>query len=386
MIVAWANALRCNGEYAAQFRIYLPSGEIRYIKANAVLLLTADNKPDRLIGINWDVTDQTLSEQAIIAEKEMAESAMQVKSESLALLEQEMAERQKVEDALHNLNATLESRIDDEVRKNRDKDRMLLHQDKLASIGQLAAGVAHEINNPIGFIMSNLNTLKEYTASLQKYLYVFDESGQLSTDQVVQDARKQLDIDYILTDIQPLLTESVEGAERVRRIVLDLKDFARPDEQQMHEADLNKLVQSTINIVRNELKYVAQLDLKLGSIPPIICRSQQINQVISNLLVNAAHAIDQQGTITISTRQEAASVILVVEDTGKGIPPELLSKIYDPFFTTKEVGKGTGLGLSISYDIVQKHGGEITVESEVGVGTSFTVKLPITPTSEMTGV
>jgi two-component system NtrC family sensor kinase len=309
--------------------------------------------------------------------KEQAESADLLKSESLVLLEQEMGERQKVDEALQSLNASLESTVADEVRKNREKDGMLLHQEKLASIGQLAAGVAHEINNPMGFIMSNLNTLGKYTLSLQKYFQLLDEKKVMNAQPDLLEARKKLDIDYILEDLAPLLAESTEGADRVRRIVLDLKDFARPDEDKMIDADLNQLVQSTVNIVRNELKYVAQLDLQLGELPHLLCHAQQINQVISNLLVNAAHAIEHQGVITVRTWQEDRSVVMTIADTGKGIPPELRSRIFDPFFTTKDVGKGTGLGLSISYDIVKKHGGEITFESEVGQGTTFTVKLPV---------
>jgi signal transduction histidine kinase len=309
--------------------------------------------------------------------KEEAESANQLKSESLEMLEQEMAERQKADEALQRLNASLENLVEEEVRKNREKDGMLLHQEKLASIGQLAAGVAHEINNPMGFIMANLNTLKEYADSLEKYFLLVDESLPDSRHPAFQEAKKQLDLDYIRADLQPLLAESTEGAERVRRIVMDLKDFARPDEQAMHDADLNHLLQSTINIVRNELKYVAQLDLQLGELPRIVCHPQQINQVVSNLLVNAAYAIEQQGTITVRTWQDGDLVVLSVADTGKGILPENMNRIFDPFFTTKDVGKGTGLGLSISYDIVKKHGGEIAVESTIGVGTTFTVKLPV---------
>ena len=275
-------------------------------------------------------------------------------------------------------------KVAEEVGKNREKDSMLLHQEKLASIGQLAAGIAHEINNPIGFIMGNLNTLKEYVTSLQKYCRVVDEVLPESSRSTLQEFRKQLDLDYILDDLQPLLTESTEGAERVRRIVLDLKDFARSDAQEMYEADLNQLIQSTINIVRNELKYVAQLDLQLGELPPVICHPQQINQVISNLLVNAAHAIEQKGVITVCTWREGRFVVLSVADTGKGVLPENLTRIFDPFFTTKEVGKGTGLGLSISYDIVKKHDGEITVESQMGVGTTFTVKFPVDPSMDST--
>jgi Signal transduction histidine kinase regulating C4-dicarboxylate transport system len=187
---------------------------------------------------------------------------------------------------------------------------------------------------------------------------------------------KELDIAYILEDMQPLVDESLEGAERVKRIVQDLKNFARADENRFVKADLNQLVQSTINIVRNEIKYVADLELHLGEIPEIVCIPQQINQVITNLLVNAAQAMDKQGQITITTRQDGDRVLLKVRDTGCGMTDEVRRKIFDPFFTTKEVGKGTGLGLAICYDIIQKHQGEIEVESKSGVGTLFWVWLP----------
>lgn len=336
--------------YEAELRMLSKGGEwIWVLTRGRVLERKDDGSPVRIAGSHLDITGRKRIEQAL--------------QESRKQLEQ--------------MNAQLEDRVAEEVLKNREKDSCLLQQEKLASIGQLAAGVAHEINNPMGFIMGNLNTMKEYMDSLQQYCRLVDErlAGQAHPE--LQQAKKELDLDYILNDLEPILAESTEGAERVRRIVLDLKDFARPDEQAMHDADLNQLVQSTINIVRNELKYVAQLDLQLGELPRLVCHPQQINQVISNLLINAAHAIEQQGVITVRTWQENRSLLLSVSDTGKGILPELRNRIFDPFFTTKEVGKGTGLGLSIIYDIIKKHSGEITLDSQVGVGSTFTVRLPI---------
>ena len=347
------------------------SGSISTVLCNLATIFGEDGiTPVATIAQGYDITDRKQAQQQLV-------SLNADLIASLSLLEQEMSERQKAEDALHVLNSSLERRVEEEVRKNREKDGILLHQEKLASIGQLAAGVAHEINNPIGFVMANLKTLTEYTEALQDYCQLLEEqlAGQ-GGGANLQDARNKLDIDYILGDLGPLLAESTEGAERVRRIVLDLKDFARPDENSMHDADLNQLVQSTSNIVRSELKYVARLDLQLGKLSRLICQPQQINQVISNLLVNAAQSIEDQGVITVRTWQEDNTIFLSVADTGKGIPQEIMQRIFDPFFTTKEVGKGTGLGLAICHDIITKHGGEIAVASEVGKGSVFTVSFP----------
>jgi PAS domain S-box-containing protein len=367
-----------NGEtpyYAGEFRMLCRDGSYRWILTRGMVVSrAADGSIVRIIGTHSDITtrkqvEETLHEQALMLEEEVAQR--QLAQESLAVKQVQ----------LQALNETLEARVAEELHKNREKDGILLQQDKLASIGQLAAGVAHEINNPMGFIMSNLRTLKKYTDVEQQYLQALEEATKAccpeEQNKQLDELHKRLDIGYVLEDIPPLITESIEGTERIKQIVLDLKDFARSDENSLKETDLNQCVQSTVNIVRNEIKYVADLNLQLGNIPPIICNPQQINQVIANLLLNAAHAINGHGSITVSTSAESDKVLLTVADTGCGIPDEIRKRVFDPFFTTKEVGKGTGLGLSISYDIVTKHGGEISLESEPGVGTTFMVRLPI---------
>ncbi len=287
---------------------------------------------------------------------------------------------------LKQLNMELEERIADEVSKNRQKDGLLLQQDKMASIGQLAAGVAHEINNPMGFITSNLGALGKYIASLTQFCTMLQtlvfKCGTDEDQAFVASEEKKLKIKYILNDINSLIEESTEGAERVRKIVLDLKDFARADEKGMKAADINECITSTVNMVRNEIKYIAELDLQLGKLPQVNCSPNQINQVIANLLINAAHAIDKQGTIRVTTRQENENVVLSISDTGAGMTDEVKNRIFEPFFTTKEVGKGTGLGLTICYDIIKKHNGSITVDSEPGRGTEFTIVLPICGNSD----
>jgi two-component system, NtrC family, sensor kinase len=303
-------------------------------------------------------------------------------------LEQEVAERQKAQEELQvkqlqleKSNECLELRVAEEVEKSRLRDAALIQTEKLACIGQLAAGVAHEINNPVGFITSNLNTLKKYADAITTYIRLCDkeirDGGYNELGQSIAECSKILKLKMILDDLPFLVDESLEGAERVKRIVMDMKNYARPDEQGLRKADLNQSIQSTVNIVRNEIKYVADLIIDLGEIPQIVCNPQHLNQVITNLLVNAAHAIAEFGKITVNTKQEEDFVVLSVSDTGCGIPPEIMSRIFDPFFTTKEIGKGTGLGLSIIHDIVKNHGGMIEVESEVGKGTTFTVRLPI---------
>jgi PAS domain S-box-containing protein len=309
-------------------------------------------------------------------------------SHIILLAMDDITARKQIEAVLHEnqeqlqtFNDQLENRIAEEVGKNREKDILLLHQDKMSSIGQLAAGVAHEINNPMAFIASNLVTLKGYVDSLSQFHRLFqgllEKNGTVQELLVLDEATRKLDIAFILDDISPLIAESSEGATRVKQIVHDLNGFARTDDSNFELADLNECVRSTVNIVRNEIKYVADLDLQLGEIPQISCSSNQLSQVIINLLVNAAHSISSHGSITVITRQVDDTVVLSVRDTGKGMTEEVRKRIFEPFFTTKEVGKGTGLGLSISYSIIKKYGGEILVESEPGTGTTFTITLPI---------
>ena len=262
----------------------------------------------------------------------------------------------------------------------------LLQREKLASIGQLAAGIAHEINNPMGFINSNLGSLKKYLEKYDQYLSRLEEllqqTGQPELQEKVSQSRKALKLDYVQHDVHHLLSESVEGADRVLSIVQDLKTFARIDGTRTTQADINSCLDSTINIIWNQIKYVADLTKEYSDLPRVTCNIQQVNQVFLNLLVNAAHAIEAVGenglgTINVRTWCDGKNVLISFTDSGCGIPKENLSRIFDPFFTTKDVGKGTGLGLAISYDIIKKHGGELTVASEVGKGTTFTIRLPV---------
>ncbi len=258
----------------------------------------------------------------------------------------------------------------------------LLQSEKLASIGQLAAGVAHEINNPVGYVYSNLGTLQKYIDNLCQMLEGYEQlEAQVGEDhatvKAVQALKQKLDLEYLKQDVLDLVSESREGIARVKGIVQDLKDFSHVDEAEWQWADLHRGLDSTLNIVNNEIKYKAEVVREYGELPEVECLASQINQVFMNLLVNAAHAIEERGVITIRTGHENDKVWVAISDTGKGISPEHMNKIFDPFFTTKAVGTGTGLGLSLSYGIVQKHGGSINVESEVEKGATFTIHLPV---------
>jgi signal transduction histidine kinase len=264
-----------------------------------------------------------------------------------------------------------------------DAQDKLMQSEKLASIGQLAAGVAHEINNPIGYIFSNFGTLEKYMADLFGMLAAYEEAEAALADSPIaarlRSMREEVELDFLKEDIPSLMAESKEGITRVRKIVQNLKDFSRIDTaQEWVMADLHHGIDSTLNIVANEIKYKADVVKAYGEIPDIECLPSELNQVFMNLLVNAAHAITaERGTITIRTGVDADRVWVEVADSGSGIAKENLGRIFDPFFTTKPVGKGTGLGLSLSYGIVKKHFGQFDVTSEVGVGTTFRVLLPI---------
>jgi len=260
----------------------------------------------------------------------------------------------------------------------------------MASIGQLAAGVAHEINNPMGFITSNINSLEEYAGELIRYVTLQRDliggahrAGLLTGDnearllEELQRLDENADIDFILKDIPPLLSESIDGAERIRKIIQDLKDFSHPGEEKLALADLNANLDKSINIVGSELKYKVTLEKDYRSLPPVQCYARQLDQVFINLLVNAAQAITDKGTITVSTRHDDTHAVVAIADTGAGIPKEKLKKIFDPFYTTKPVGKGTGLGLNVVYNIVRRHRGSISVKSEEGRGTTFSLRLPL---------
>ena len=304
--------------------------------------------------------------------------------------------------ALHDSNTQLATQIEERLAAERtlqhrnqellllnhrleNTQNQLIQSEKMASVGQLAAGVAHEINNPIGYVHSNLNSLERYLRDIMELLdaYADLERAGAANHAVaaaeIAGLRKRIELEFLREDIGNLMSESLHGISRVEKIVRDLKEFSHVGETEWQLADIHEGIESTLNVVAHEIKYKAKLVRDYGTIPLIECLPFQLNQVFLNLLVNAAQAIEEQGEIRICTEADDDKVQVRVSDTGKGISDAHLHRIFEPFFTTKPVGKGTGLGLSVSYGIVQKHGGTIEVFSEVGKGTTFVVHLPIRP-------
>lgn len=285
---------------------------------------------------------------------------------------------------LHRVNLHL--RLREEQNRVEQTQEQLIQSEKLAALGQLAAGVAHEINNPIGFVTSNANLVSKYVSKLNDALNQFetDSAAELSGEALLLFTRWKATskIEKILTDLTELSQESIEGLNRVKEIVKDLKEYAHTGEVKFEPADLNKQLTSTVNLLRNEIKYKAEVTMNLGDIPPVPCIVSQINQVFVNIIVNACHAIPDFGNLTISSERDKESVLIKITDDGTGMPKDIIRKIFDPFFTTKPVGKGTGIGLAITKSIVERHSGKLDVMSEEGVGTTFLIRLPLKQVSE----
>lgn len=282
--------------------------------------------------------------------------------------------------------ADLRKKITELERANKElkeTQTKLVHSAKMVSLGQLVAGVAHELNNPIGFIYSNMNYLKEYSDKLIELVGVAEKNPEKLVSK-----KEELEFDYIVADLPKLVASCQDGARRTRDIVLGLRNFSRLEEAKLQEIDLHQSLDTTLNLLQGELKNRIAIYKKYDSVPHIQCYASQINQVFMNILSNAAQAIEGHGNIWITTqalkefkgqKDKRGYVKISIQDSGKGMSADTVDKIFDPFFTTKGVGQGTGLGLSISYGIVQNHGGEIQVKSEPGVGTEFVVILPVFP-------
>ena len=268
-------------------------------------------------------------------------------------------ENAKAFDEIAKLNETLEARVDERTAELQNTQVQLMQSEKLSSLGQLVAGVAHEHNNPIGFVHANLQLLDEFIEKLSRA----QENG--ADTEKVRDA------------IAKLLSRSKEGTHRVKEIVQNLRAFSRMDQAELQDADLHEELDRTIGLMEPRFKDGVTVVRDYGDLPKVRCFPGQLNQVFLNLLMNACDAMNSEGSIEITTRTTADGVRLEFRDDGPGVPPELLNRLFEPFFTTKEVGKGTGLGLSLSHGIIERHGGKFSVKSNLGEGASFAIELPL---------
>jgi len=289
-------------------------------------------------------------------------------------LEQKHAALMKSEKRYKELAEHLEQRVEEQVKTIEDAHRQLYQTEKMASVGQLAAGVAHEINNPMAFINSNLSTASDYVESITGFARQLKRDG---ASEAMLSAWQEADLDFVLEDFKTMLLESIDGAGRVTAIVKDLKEFSNVDRVDEEIADINAIIRSACNVAHNELGDDIELDLDLVKLPVTRCKPGHLGQAWFNLLRNAAQAIDGEGKISIQTRSNADRITIHFSDTGSGMSDEIVQRAFEPFYTTRVVGQGTGLGLTVCRDIIKTHGGEIKIESKVGAGTKVSLWLPV---------
>jgi two-component system NtrC family sensor kinase len=372
-------------------------GKLFYASTSVSKMVDKDGNFIALVWFQRDITQtRRYQEEMIKIEKEKAET-LRILHENEAAINRSLnkAKRELQEKNLELEKRTFEleaekKRLKEAYEKLNQMQAQLLQSEKLASLGQLSAGVAHEINNPISFIHSNLGTLSAYVGDIKTLLSKYSEleaelqqnKGCVELLKMIHAFKEEVGLNSVLDDFDKIISESQEGTQRVRHIIQNLKDFSHVDKGELELADINQGIESTLNIVWNELKYKAEVIKEYGAVPQIECFPQQLNQVFMNILVNAAQAIETKGEIRIKTYQMGESLVVEISDTGVGIPKENLMHIFEPFYTTKEVGKGTGLGLSVVYGIIQRHRGQIEVESEVNKGSTFRVILPIANSAE----
>jgi two-component system NtrC family sensor kinase len=330
-----------------------PAGKRLYVQVMKTPVYGPDGRVAGVQGIFWDVTERKLAEQELEHKNRLLEESVASEREALEQLKKTQSH--------------------------------LVQSEKLASLGQMVAGVAHEINNPLAFVINNTAVLQRDLRGVTELLTMYRAADGALKDKCpeaaaqIAELSEQVDVEYTLGNLPELLVRSRDGLKRIQQIVRDLRDFARLDESDLHEVDLNAGIQSTVNIIlghakKKQVKIETELDKAL---PPVACQPAKINQVVMNLVSNAIDASNENGRVVIRTASVDGMARIEVVDEGTGIPLELRDRIFDPFFTTKPVGEGTGLGLSISYGIVNDHGGTIEVESTVGEGSRFMVSLPV---------
>ena len=300
----------------------------------------------------------------------------------LTLSVERAIERRALQRTARSYKAHLENQNEELANSKTALERLqaqLVHTEKMASLGQLSAGIAHELNNPAGFVYGNMDILRVYLADLERLLNAYNELALPSDDALVINSLKtEINYEKVMGDLASIISDCREGAQRICDVVKNLRLFSRLDEAELKQIDIHEGIDSTIRLLSRYYsggRIVLHRDY--GELPTVNCYASQLNQVWMNLLGNAAQAVPDKGEVSIATRREGDWVAIEIKDTGTGIPEDQLSRIFDPFFTTKPVGEGTGLGLSISYGIIKRHGGAITVTSELGSGTTFTVRIPI---------
>ncbi len=343
-------ALRDRQPYTLEYRIQTRDGQVRWVR-------------DKGQGIGPDGEAAAVADGVLfdITERRHVDDAMRERTEELAeanrRLQQEIADRRRAEEERNLMTAEL------------------LQGQKLQAIGQLAAGIAHEINNPTAYILSNVRSLLAHIEGLERFVAGVKAAGSRKTE--ISELLRTTNAEFLLQDFTAALRDSEQGAEKIRDIVTGLREFAHRDPREVKTVDLREVLEGAIRIAWNEIKYRAEIVRDFGPVPAVPCYPLQIEQVFINLLLNAAQAIETKGEIRIATFVDGGHAVVRIHDTGCGIPSENLGRLFEPFFTTKPVGKGTGLGLHVAYKIVSGHGGRIDVKSAAGEGTEFTVRLPL---------
>ena len=339
-----------------------------------------------LLAVRWRLA--ALQQRNLWLEEQVARRTLEVRqanerlSDANTKLHSEIDERTAAERELHLRNEELQLLN----HKLAGTQSQLLQSEKMASVGQLAAGVAHEINNPIAFVSSNLRQLKRYCDDTFALLDAYEQLQRSACSEIeltrVDELKAKIDLKYLREDTPNLLVESLCGIDRVEKIVRDLREFAHPGEPEWQQVDIVRGIESTLNVAEHHIRQKADVVTQFCELPQIEGVPSQLNQVFLNLLINAVQAIEGHGTITVSTGCDQDTVWVRISDNGCGIDPAYLHRIFDPFFTTKPIGVGPGLGLSVSYGIVKEHGGTIEVASEVNQGATFTIRLPIKSRSD----